>query len=345
MDSDKKTPPEEPKDEAPKEDQVSQQAPADALSLTPEELEKEESANGQEHVDLDKLAEEEAQKHQSPFKRLLKKVNVYFLGFILLVAVAGAVAVVSYINDKKVAPAPSIASQNLTPEALKQLANTDVSVGSSTQTLTIKGNTIISGQTLMKGNLSVAGNLQTGGSLEVPNLTISGTSNLASAQVNTLQVATSLAVQGTSTLQNMNVSGTANFSGPLTASQITVTKLTLTGNASLQVPNHIGFPGATPTRTVDNHVLGAGGSASVSGSDTAGTININTGSGTSAGCFLTMKFNVPFTSQPRVNITPVGAGAGLTQYYVTRTTTSFSVCTNNAPPNNQVFAYDYFITN
>lgn len=344
MDSKEKTPPEK-KDEAPKEAPKPQQAPADALSLTPEELEKEEEANGQEHVDLDKLAEEEAKKRQGPFKRLLKKVNVYFLGFILLVAIAGAVAVVSYINDKKVAPEPSLASQTLSQDALKQLANTDVSVGSSSQTLTIKGNTIISGQTLMKGNLSVAGNLQTGGSLNVPNLTISGTSNLATAQVNTLQVATSLAVQGTTTLGTVDVSGTSNFSGPLTASQITVTKLVLSGNGSLEVPNHIGFTGATPSRTVDNHVLGAGGSASISGSDTAGTININTGSGTSPGCFVTVKFTTPFASQPRVNVTPVGAGAGLTQYYVTRTKTTFSVCTNNAAPTNQVFAYDYFITN
>jgi hypothetical protein len=111
------------------------------------------------------------------------------------------------------------------------------------------------------------------------------------------------------------------------------------------VPNHISFPGSSPSRTIDSGVLGNGGSTSLNGSDTAGTVNINTGNNTSPGCFVQIKFNQPFTNQPHVIISPVGAVSAQTQYYTTRTTTSFSICTANAAPANQTLTYDYFVTN
>ena len=317
------------------------QAPADALSMTPDELDEEEKAAASERHD----PTEPAEKKVSPIKKLFRKINVYLLLFLLIVAIAGAIAIVSYLNSQKTPPAPNIASQQLTPEALKQLANTDASVGSAAQTLTIQGNAIISGQTLTRGNLNVAGNLQTGGSITGPSLTISGTSNLGTAQINSLQVAGTVALQGATTMRDLNVAGVSSFSGAMTASQITVTNLILSGNASLSVPNHISFPGANPGRTVDGNVLGQGGTSSVSGSDTSGTININTGTNTVAGCFARINFNQRFTNQPHVLVSPVGAGAGATQYYVTRDTSGFSICTLNAAPGSSTFAYDYFVTN
>jgi len=174
---------------------------------------------------------------------------------------------------------------------------------------------------------------------------VSGTSNLGTAQINTLQVAQNAAIQGNTTMRDLSVSGTSTFSGPMTASQITVTRLILSGNATLQVPNHISFTGPSPGRSINNSVLGNGGTASINGSDTTGSVNINTGGSPAAGCFVQITFNQRFTNQPHVLITPVGAGAGQTQYYVTRTNTGFSICTNNAAPANSVFGYDYFVTN
>lgn len=317
------------------------QAPADALSMTPDELDQEEKTAASERHDPATPVE----KKVSPIKKLFRKINVYLLLFLLIVALASAVAIVSYLNSKKVPPEPNIASQQLTPEALKQLANTDASVGSAAQTLTIQGNAIISGQTLARGNLSVAGNLQTGGSITGPSLTISGTSNLGTAQINSLQVAGTVALQGATTMRDLNVAGTSSFSGPMTVSQITVTDLILSGNASLSVPNHISFPGADPGRTVDNGVLGQGGTSSVSGSDTSGTVNINSGNNPTAGCFVRVNFNQRFTHQPHVLISPISAGAGATQFYVNRDTSGFNICTVNAAPANQTFGYDYFVTN
>jgi cytoskeletal protein CcmA (bactofilin family) len=316
------------------------QAPADALSRTPDDLEKEEA----EHATAEASAEQPAKK-LSPIKKFFHKVNLYFLIFGLLVIIAGAVAVVYYFNSQKATPGSSLASQNLTQDSLKQLANTDASVGSSSQTLTIKGNAIIEGQTLTRGALSVAGNFQTAGSIQGTSLTVSGSANLGEAQINSLQVASNTAIQGTTTLRDLNVAGTTAFSGAVTASQITVTRLILTGNGLLQVPNHISFTGPAPSRSINAAVLGSGGSASVNGSDTSGTVNISTGGGTVAGCFVQINFAQNFNSQPRVIITPAGSGAGQTQYYVVRSPSSFSICTASPAPTNQTFAFDYFVSN
>ena len=315
-----------------------QQAPADALSRTPEDLEEEQAQHAAE------APAEEPEKKVSPIKRFFRKVNVYLLVFVLLVVVAGAFAIVNYLNSQKDSPESNIANQGLTQETLKQLANTDASVGNTSQTLTIKGNAIIDGQTLTRGNLNVAGNFQTGGAIQGPSLTVSGAANLGETQTNSLQVATNAAVQGSTTLRDLNVSGAASFGSSLTASQITVTNLILSGNATLQIPNHISFAGAPADRaSINPAVLGGGGTASLSGTDTSGTVNISTGHGTSAGCFVEIRFALAYSKQPRVIVSPVNVGAGLSQYYVTRNNLGFSICTAAPAPTNQSFAFDYFV--
>lgn len=318
-----------------------QSAPADALSMSPDELEEAEKTQAAATPPTDNPDE----KKLSPLKKLFRKVNVYFLIFILLVIIVAIIAIVNYLNSTKVTPEPNVATQDLNPDELKQLNNSDATVGNASQTLTIQGNAIIAGQSLLRGNLNVAGNLQTGGEIKGPKLTISGDTSLGQTQINSLQVAQNVAIQGETTIRNLNVAGTSSFSGQLTASQITVTQLTLSGNAALRVPNHISFTGATPSRTTTGSVLGNGGTASINGSDTTGTISINSGNNPTAGCFMRVTFGQVFSNEPHVIISPVGAAAGQLQYYVDRDKTGFSLCTNNAAAANQVFAFDYFITN
>lgn len=317
-------------------------APADALSRTPDDLEESEQAE-QAATPTSTNSVQPGEKKLSPVKKFFRKVNVYLLIFLLLVVVAVAITVVNYLNSTKVVPETAISPQGLTENALKQLANNDASVGNTSQTLTIQGNAVIAGQTLMRGNLNIAGNLQTGGSIQGPSLTISGTSNLGTAQINSLQVATNTAIQGSTTLRDLNVAGTSSFSGAVTASQITASRLILSGNAILEIPNHLSFTGPSPSRSMNGAVLGSGGSVSISGSDTSGTININTGSGPVAGCFARINFQQSFANQPRVIVSPIGSGAGLTQYYVDRNNSGFSICTSTPAPGNQAFGFDYFV--
>lgn len=343
MDPDKKPDENElPKEEKPSVD--SQAAPANALSKTPDELEDEKAAQAAADTDLSGLDGELPEKQLPPVKRFLKKINVYLLIFILLMVVAGAIAIVSFLNSQKTPEEAALENQALTTEALKSLANTDATVGNTAQTLTIQGSAIINGQTLARGNLNVAGNLQTGGSIQAPTLTISGAVNLGDTQINSLQIASNTAIQGTTTMRDVSIAGSSTFSGPMTASQITVTRLIMSGNASLEIPNHISFTGSTPSRTTNGGVLGNGGSANISGSDTAGTINVNSGNNPTAGCFITIRFNEAFPRQPRVIVSPAGAAAGQMQFYTERNTTTFSICSANAPVANQSFAFDYFVT-
>lgn len=322
-----------------------QSVPQDALEKTNEEI-------NEDIIDATATAgsaapgtsEDKPVKKPSGIKVFFRKVNVYLLGFGLIVVVVGAVSIVSFLNSKKVPPEVAIASQQLNQEALKKLANADTTIGSAAQTLTVQGNAIFSGQVLVRSDLNVAGNIQLGGSLQAPSLTVSGKTNLAETQINSLQVAQNTSVQGTTTLSDLNVSGAASFNAPITASQITVTRLILSGNASLTVPNHIGFPGASPGRTISQASLGAGGTVSVNGSDTAGTVNISSGAAPAAGCFINLTFNVPYSNTPRVIVSPFGSGAGSLQYYVTKSATGFSICSNSAAPANQVFGFDYFVT-
>lgn len=334
------TPETEQPSSAPTED--SSQAPADALSRTPDDLEEEQTS---EKKDAPESASVANQKKLSTFKRLTRRVNVYFLAFILLVIIAAVITAVVYLNSQKTAPVPNIATQTLTADALKQLANNDVMIGGSSQTLTIQGNAIIDGQTLARGKLDVAGTLQSSGKITGPSLTISGTSNLGATQIKSLRVQGSTAIKGDTTLANLNVAGTSTFNGAVTASQITVSSLLLSGNAKLEIPNHIRFSGPTPSRSIDRGVLGSGGSAAISGSDTSGTVDINTGGSPAAGCFVRVTFRTVFTNKPHVIISPVGSAAGQTTYYVNRDQAGFSICVATGAPAHKSFSFDYFVTN
>ena len=336
MDSDKDN---KPKDADEHAEDNNSQAPADALSRTPDDLEQEQAA---EEASKPDSAEKPVDKKVSPLRRFLRRMNVYFLMFVLLLVISGVVTAVMYFNSQKPAVEAEIATQELTQEALKQLSNTNASIGGSSQTLTIQGNATIEGQTLMRGNLNVAGNFQSGGTIQGSGLTIAGSSKLDDTEVNTLQVSSNAAIQGNTTMRNLSVSGTANLSGAVTASQLTVSRLTLSGNAVLEIPNHLRFTGPTPGRSTGN-ALGSGGSVSISGSDTSGSINIRTGNNPSAGCFIRVNFHQAFSSSPRVIVSPIGNGAGKTQFYVERDNSGFRVCTANGAPGNSSFGFDYFV--
>lgn len=286
------------------------------------------------------------QKPVSGLKRLWHKINIYLLAFIFVLVVAVAITTTTYLNSKKEPSAPSIATQQITQETLDQLANSDATVGGSGQTLTVQGNAIFSGQVLVRGDVGIAGSLKLSSPLTLTDLTVSGTTNLAQTQVGNLQVAGTSITQDSATFQkDLNVAGSASFSGPISAGQIAATKLIMSGSAVLEVRNHIAFTGAPAQRgSIGGAALGAGGSASVDGSDTTGTVNINTGNGTAPGCFITINFAQRFSQTPHVLVSPIGSGAGQSQFYVNRSTTSFSICTANAAPTSQVFAFDYFVT-
>lgn len=274
-------------------------------------------------------------------QRIGKKINIYLLLFLLLLTLAGGIILVTYMASKKQEKS-TIKTQSLSSDTLKQLATSDVTVGQPKQILSVQSNAVFAGKVLIRDSLEVAGPIQVGGSLSVPGITVSGNSIFEQLQINkNLSVQGDAAIQGQLAVQKgLSVAGGGTFGGSLTAPALTVNTLQLNGNLTLT--RHIVIGGTTPDRD-NGTALGSGGTAALSGSDTAGSININTGSSPVAGCFVTVNFTQKYNSTPNVIATPIGSSAGLVGYYVNRSTSSFSVCAANNPPANASFGFDYFI--
>lgn len=271
------------------------------------------------------------------------KFNIYLLIFILIIILSAASVIVLYIknngNSTKTIPQGSITEQKLSSDALQKLANTGVQVGDPKQVLSIQSNSVFAGTVLVKGELQVAGGLKIGsGSLTIPDVNIGGTALINQLQTKSLAVAGNAAVQGQLTVQqSISVNGNGAFSGAVSTPQLTTGKLQINGD--LAITRHLTAGGSIPGRANGN--LGSGGTSSLSGSDTAGSVSINTGSNTSPGCMVTVTFALGFNTTPHISLTPVGTAAGGMAYYINRTTSSFSICTNSAPPANQTFGFDY----
>jgi cytoskeletal protein CcmA (bactofilin family) len=282
---------------------------------------------------------------QSFFKRFWQKFNIYLLLFILIILVAIGLTIGMFFknrNDTKKTESV-INSQNLSDSALKQLANSDVTVGNSKQVLKVESNALFSGSVLVRGDLEVAGSVKVGNELQLPGITVSGSSRFNQLQADNLTIGSNATVQGTfNAKKGINVSGNSTFDGLLSAAQISTNTFILNGD--LKLTHHITAGGPAPNLNRGG-ALGSGGTASVSGSDTTGSIIVNTGSSPGAGCFATVTFAKRFDGTPHVTITPIGSGAADINYYVNRSSTEFSVCTTNPAPSGQSFGFDYIILN
>ncbi len=271
---------------------------------------------------------------------IYKKVDIYFLIFILLLVVASIIAYIS-IQKNQNAKIPNISSQSLDQGALKQLSGNDTQVGGTNQTLNIQSSTVFSNNVLAKGNLQVAGTLKIAGALVLPGITVTGISSLGQINADTLTLTGSETVKGQLTAnQGLTVNGISSFGGAINAPSISVSTLAVNGDITFS--HHIYANGSIP-RVASVSAIGSGGTVSLSGSDNAGNVNINTGSGASAGCLANITFSQNYTVTPYIQITPVGQAAGNNiGYYITRSTSGFSICAN-APPSNAAMSFDYTV--
>lgn len=273
---------------------------------------------------------------------LISHLNIYLLLFILIVVLAAGIILVGVQRNKKTAAPPSINTQTLDADQLKELTENEQKVGDPKSTLSIESNAIFSGKVFVRDSLDVAGTIKVGGSLSLPGISVSGESSFDQIRANNLNITGDTSIQGQLNVQKgLTISGGGTFGGPISAPQLTVQSLQLSGD--LQITRHIDAGGGTPSKT-DGNALGSGGTASLSGTDTAGTITINTGGGPGAGCFVNVRFANRFSGTPHVAIGPVGSTAGSLGYYISdRTTSGFSLCTANAAPSGRSFSFDYVV--
>jgi hypothetical protein len=113
-------------------------------------------------------------------------------------------------------------------------------------------------------------------------------------------------------------------------------------NANLTLNGHFISGGSTPTAAVGP--AAGGGTFSISGDDTFGTITINaTGSAISSGVLATITFNTAYGAAPRVVLSPDSSSAAASQFYKgTVNTTSFQIDVG-AIPTAGAYTFDYFV--
>lgn len=268
--------------------------------------------------------------------------NMYMILFGMIVVVGAAVVYTSVKASKPQTVNTKVTS--LTDQQISSLKGNTTLVGDAKQTLDVQSNSIFEGQILARGDLNVAGSLKLGGPLSIPSVTVGGNGTFGQVGIQGgLNVAGDTTLQGALTVQkNLSVTGSASF-GSLNVSSLSVTTLQLRGDINLN--QHLVTSGGVPGRTVGTAV-GGGGTASVGGSDTAGTININTGGSPPAGCFITLSFTKNFGSTPHIIVSPSNSSAASLQYYTTnRSTGGFSLCTANPPAAGTAYLFDYVVIN
>ncbi|MEX0668304.1 MAG: hypothetical protein WD061_01020 [Candidatus Saccharimonadales bacterium] len=286
---------------------------------------------------------------------LLSKINIfsklpapYLMGLVALLIVGGLVIfyVQSTTDDEVVIDGSELNTTSLSEADLANLASDRAQIDSTNRILTVAANSIFDGTMLVRSSLDVQGQLRVGQSLSINDVDITG-----QGVINDLDIANELNVQGNvnfggaATIQNgltigdgLSVTGSGTFAGNLSANSIEAGNLTFNGNLTMN--GHI-ITSGTQVSASNGPNIGSGGTVSVSGNDVAGTVNINTGSGTSTGIMVTVTFAESYTGTPRVNITPVGSASGGQNWYVTRNSNSFSVGINNPITGN--FSFDYFV--
>ena len=266
---------------------------------------------------------------------------------VLVLLAAGGIAGFIVASLRQPATTKPTTVQSLSADEIKKLTDTGTSLGTSGQTLSIGADALLRGKVDVGGDLSVGGHFNANGPVTLSQLNISGTTALTG-----LNVGSNLNVDGLATLQKganvqgllavnggLNVSGTASINA-LNVSTISVRNLSISGPLTV---GHLATQGPPPSATAGTAV-GGGGTISISGNDTAGTINVNTGGGPPAGILATVVFRAAYAGGVHVLITPLTGASATLPAYVTRTATGFQLRVDTPPPAGTVYAFDYLVT-
>ncbi len=157
----------------------------------------------------------------------------------------------------------------------------------------------------------------------------SSTTNLTKKNITVTNQTTTgkLSVTGTATLTNLKVTGATEV-------------------ADLKVNGKIISAGSTPTAVLGVSTTGNGSTYSISGNDTAGSVEITTGTDTPAnplasGVQASITFTEAYSSAPRVTLTPTSEAAAEIGYYITKTTSGFKIRFTQQPQANTTYSFDY----
>lgn len=263
--------------------------------------------------------------------------------FVFLVA-CGVTIGYFYAQSKKPqqqTKAPTI--QTLSPADIQKLNEIGANLGTAGQTLNVGADALFRGKANVTGDLTVGGRLNANGPVTLSQLNITGNTAASGLNVGSnLNVTGNTTFGGTLTVNklttvnsNLTVSGNASV-GALSASSIAVRNITISGPLTV---SHLVSQGTAPIIAAISP--GAGGTVSISGNDTTGQVNINTG--TSPGTALAqITFRAAYGGVVHVQLTPLTSDAATSGYFVTPTSTGFQVHAAN-PPSGRTLQFDFLV--
>lgn len=274
--------------------------------------------------------------HLSHRASVIASISALFLFLILLGGTAGYFYSSSKPHTVN-SSGPKV--QTLSQSELAQLGQIGSNLGTSNQVLNVQADALFRGQADVVGNLTVGGKINGTGSATLSQLNVTGATATASLNVTgatTFQNA--LTVTGLATLGSLTVSGATNLAA-LNANTISVRSISITGPLTI---GHFVTQGPSPSIAAGSD--GTGGTVSISGNDTAGQINVNTGTGPGTNVTLaSITFKAAFGASVHVQLTPLTSAAASAGAYVTRSATGFQLHANT-PPGSNTLSFDYLVT-
>jgi cytoskeletal protein CcmA (bactofilin family) len=255
----------------------------------------------------------------------LTKVLLVLLAIIIIAAIIFLVFLLRYQPKAQTSPSTGTLT-DLKPDELAKIAGTSSTIGAGNQTLKIAGDTEIAGSAAFDKDVTVKGAFNLNGTFAPASLSVSGATLLQSGAT----VGKFMNLTG-----NLNVTGTSTFAGAISADSLSVAKLVNIGD--LTFGRHLISGGSTPTIDVFS-----GNTGTISGTDSAGTVSINV-SNLTPGQLVRINFKSPYTSTPRVSLTPTSINAASARYYVAKSITNATIVIIS-PLSTGDYSFDYFVT-
>jgi hypothetical protein len=237
------------------------------------------------------------------------------------------------------------------------------SAGKPAEVLTINSSSLFLGRVAVSSDLKVTGGLDVDGTTNLGNLNATKTTTLGVTNVGgALTINGPLTVQnpalfhgGASFGGNLTSTGSATFGGALSAGSITVHDLSVGGTLNLN--GHLNIGGSAPSVSTDRcggvggldpcAASGTGASATVQGSDAAGTVSITTGTvspnSNLGGTFVKVIFHDAYPSAPTIVISGESRDAASLQPYVLKSSNSFIIGTTFDALSHHNYAFDYWV--
>lgn len=275
---------------------------------------------------------------------------------IALLAISGGAFFFVIKRQSQIKAKGSLSDININKSVLDQLGVNRSSATDPSVALVVTPNAQFNGSITVNKDTKIAAKLTAGqtsltqldaGNTSLTQLNVNGATSLSDTAVRAnLSVAGTTKLQGPVTLDKLltvagvNVSGDLTIGGALTTNNFTARSLTST--STLTIGGHVVTNGPVPGIT-QGPAAGPSGTVSVGGNDSSGTVVMNTGLAPAAGLIASLTFRTPYGTTPHVVVSPVGAPTGSLQFYVNRSSTGFSIGTNNAPAAASGYAFDYIV--